>query len=318
MRAKKFKQEGNKLFAAQQFDEAIAKYKEALAVCPLFHIDRVVYLSNMGLCYLRKKDYANAFRTAQNGLAIRYDNVKLINTHLTALKELLPCADSEGDDAEQKDDAFIHSESIAIGANNQKCRNRRLYDVLMYQALWDCELHYTHKAVDPRSSQEVTDQFRENDPLMKRLKKITSTIENYLTLNFEEFQYFEHIKRVEAVYGDLEDDILKLANEQKLSVKQMLETIRADEESPHNCTIRASMLNEESVLLIVPKSADLAIDKESNIVVAINEEVENNEAESDVKTKTWINLRFCSDWNANDVDIVHASFYGWENVKPYV
>ncbi|KAI9089597.1 hypothetical protein DFS34DRAFT_385940 [Phlyctochytrium arcticum] len=58
-RASSIKNEGNELFKKQEYDNAMARYEEALATCPKDEAeDRAVYQANIAACYMQQSTVA--------------------------------------------------------------------------------------------------------------------------------------------------------------------------------------------------------------------------------------------------------------------
>ena len=243
LKAREIKQNGNKLFGAKQYDEAIGEYQNALKICPIFHDDRATYYSNMALCYQRSEDHVNAFRAALCGLSLDPVHVKMLNTALSALDKLLrPHSDNkeeakrdneneakngnenqmdnetvDKDEVKNEDDVsndtddpkssffpYIHSNAMRIGKNNGNCLKHRAYDVIQYQLLWECEMRYLYKMASLHvDSHEYLAGLRQNDPFLKRLNKISLNIDHYTLLNQEEFQYWAYIMSIDYVLEEI-------------------------------------------------------------------------------------------------------------------
>ena len=66
--AQEQKEEGNKLFAAGKFEEAIACYTKALKICPADEKkDKAVYFKNRSQCHLKLENYNAAANDASKG-----------------------------------------------------------------------------------------------------------------------------------------------------------------------------------------------------------------------------------------------------------
>ena len=66
--AQEQKEEGNKLFAAGKFEEAIACYTKALKICPAEEKkDKAVYFKNRSQCHLKLENYNAAANDASKG-----------------------------------------------------------------------------------------------------------------------------------------------------------------------------------------------------------------------------------------------------------
>eukprot|EP01083_Nonionella_stella_P033496 91684_1 len=80
LKARNKRLEGNGYFKTNQYDEAIAAYRDALHLCPnKYADDRVTYYSNLGLSYLKSNLFVNAYKTALSGLALNPYHLKLSN-----------------------------------------------------------------------------------------------------------------------------------------------------------------------------------------------------------------------------------------------
>ena len=78
--ARSKKEEGNKYFKAEKYDEAIECYAEALTVCPYkYEDDRVRLFSNLALTFSKMGQWMEAYTVALSGLALNEYHVKLSN-----------------------------------------------------------------------------------------------------------------------------------------------------------------------------------------------------------------------------------------------
>lgn len=63
------KQEANKLFAESKYDDAIARYQDALAACPTYlGYDLAVLRSNLAACYLKLDQWKEAIKCATDSI----------------------------------------------------------------------------------------------------------------------------------------------------------------------------------------------------------------------------------------------------------
>ena len=260
LKAREIKQSGNKLFGAKQYDEAIGEYQNALKICPIFHDDRATYYSNMALCYLKDGHYVDAFRAGLNGLAVNPIHVKLLNTALCALDKLL-CRHTEDEKESKKDDdeddtkqvgdgvkeigisdedgkcSFypeIHSDVMSIGKSNAICIRHRVYDVIQYQLLWECELRYSTKMMVQHSdSMPYLQRLRTKDKFLKHLRDLGDNIQHYFCLNYEEEHYLKYLEDVDdalfAVHRVLTEK-MKSENMNSVGMEEILKILLDDKD----------------------------------------------------------------------------------------
>lgn len=77
--AKKMKAEGNQLFGAMKFDEAIVVYSNALQVCPLaYEKDRAMIYSNRGACKIKLEKFEKALEDCSKALELDPNYMKCL------------------------------------------------------------------------------------------------------------------------------------------------------------------------------------------------------------------------------------------------
>ena len=65
----KIKAEANALYSSQDYENAIAKYEEALSSCPNYlHYERAVLQSNMAACHLKQEQWKEGIKIATKAL----------------------------------------------------------------------------------------------------------------------------------------------------------------------------------------------------------------------------------------------------------
>jgi tetratricopeptide (TPR) repeat protein len=70
----RFKAQGNKAFTAGKFDEAVALYSKAIAMCP----DQASFLGNRSAAYFMQKQYNDSLRDCQYALEIDPNMLKCL------------------------------------------------------------------------------------------------------------------------------------------------------------------------------------------------------------------------------------------------
>jgi tetratricopeptide (TPR) repeat protein len=102
----KHKDEANSLFSSGKYDAAIAKYDEAVAVCPNYlDFELAVLKSNVSACYLNLRDWKNAIAAATAALE-----------KLDKLESKLSEEEKAAADAKAKEEEEVEEEIISAGA----------------------------------------------------------------------------------------------------------------------------------------------------------------------------------------------------------
>ncbi|KAK9812386.1 hypothetical protein WJX73_006698 [Symbiochloris irregularis] len=87
--AEALKQEGNKLYAAGELQEALTKYNEALDTAPeSCSAQRAVYHSNISAVHLKQRAWAEAAQAASKALELDEKYIKALMRRATAYQEL--------------------------------------------------------------------------------------------------------------------------------------------------------------------------------------------------------------------------------------
>ncbi|CAK0786989.1 hypothetical protein CVIRNUC_010205 [Coccomyxa viridis] len=87
--AEQLKQDGNKLYAADDLEAAVAKYQEALRVAPEgAKKQRAVYYANLAACHLRTKHFEDAVQDSNAALELEPDYIKALLRRAAAYEEL--------------------------------------------------------------------------------------------------------------------------------------------------------------------------------------------------------------------------------------
>eukprot|EP01084_Bolivina_argentea_P253620 426108_1 len=334
LKARDIKGKGNILFKDKKYKEAILKYKAALTICPLFHDDRTTYLSNIALCYIKLKDYINAFRTTQKGLMIHNSHIKLLNNSLLSLSNLL----FEGIERDKLNN-YIH-DKISVCGSNYTCMNRRCYDIILSQLAWEAEFHYCLKKIrNGNDNQRYADNLRKTDTFIQNIRNIDTKIEQYLPINFEEYQFLKFIgvknkvKRkmhdfiVEKLYGktnvnldgintvystiDLIDDLLITFDDEvkMLTINELIEMMQLHWMEKPWYKFYSKYFESNIVKFIVSKSNMLKlVDDESNVVKLVANYKQHKEQYNAIEDKEGL----FNNWNDNNEDFITAKLYAWE------
>eukprot|EP01083_Nonionella_stella_P167732 564509_1 len=347
------KTQGNALFKNHEYKAAILKYKEALNVCPLFVHGRVPYLSNMTLCYMKLNDYVNAYRSAQQALMISSLSVKSPKKANTHIKLLNNCAVALSkllfkDDERHKLNTLIHDKLCACHCN-AVCLTRRVYDILLYQLLWECEFMYCLRKISRgNDNQQYADNLRKTDDFICNLKEIDKQIEHIGPLNFEEYQYLTYVdtknefkanmhsfivdslckqrrSMMRNEITDMIDDLLDVFDEgnstnmKGLSVQTLVEKIDLNWKK-HPCYVFYSKYIDASVVQwIVGKSKllELVGNNEGMYCVELQRKsvlralaIEQEKEETEEDNKSIL----VNEWSDNNDDFITALLYKWERV----
>ncbi|UYV64416.1 UNC45A [Cordylochernes scorpioides] len=92
--AKSLKDEGNKHFAAGDYDKALECYTKALKIAPDKHPDRVIFYKNRAAVHLKKNNYEKAVEDATAALELDPADVKALFRRCQALQNLGRHADA--------------------------------------------------------------------------------------------------------------------------------------------------------------------------------------------------------------------------------
>ncbi|CAL5229198.1 g12480 [Coccomyxa viridis] len=87
--AETLKQEGNKLYADDDLEPAVAKYEEALRIAPEgAKKQRAVYYANLAACHLKTKHFEDAVQDSTAALELEPEYVKALLRRAAAYEEL--------------------------------------------------------------------------------------------------------------------------------------------------------------------------------------------------------------------------------------
>mmetsp|Transcript_11060 Transcript_11060/g.19348 ORF Transcript_11060/g.19348 Transcript_11060/m.19348 type:complete len:528 (-) Transcript_11060:247-1830(-) len=86
--ARQKKEEGNKLFAQKQYEEAAKSYTEALQISPPDFEERAIFLSNRAQCYLSLQRFEAAIEDSTQSLQLQPHNVKTLMRRGAAYQRL--------------------------------------------------------------------------------------------------------------------------------------------------------------------------------------------------------------------------------------
>ncbi|KNC99116.1 uncharacterized protein SPPG_05375 [Spizellomyces punctatus DAOM BR117] len=76
---------GNELFKAKEFEDAIRRYEEALAICPEDeNEDRAVFYSNIAACHMQLKEYEKAVEQCTQALKCNQNYVRALSRRAKA------------------------------------------------------------------------------------------------------------------------------------------------------------------------------------------------------------------------------------------
>eukprot|EP01083_Nonionella_stella_P153801 494593_1 len=259
--AQSVKKAANALFKERKYDDAIAKYKECLSICPLWHADRAIYYSNLGLCYSKLSDWANAYRCALRGLSMNPLNVKLLNSGFTALEKML----------NNETNVFIEHglhDAIDWKGNNRQSLHRRVYDVLLHQMLWDCQFWYINKVStctqrDSVAQAEHSTKMQKEDPFLVRINNAMYAIDAFEPMNYDDMQYEEYVMETQLVTLKNVRDLMVetvLDTKEKISLDQILQTISNDE------------IDKQDLIRIAQQSKVMTLDDGNWIQIGDNDE----------------------------------------------
>jgi len=87
--SKTCKEEGNDLFGRSEFDLALAKYSEALCLCPLSETkDRAVVYSNRAACLMKLEKYEAAIQSCTKSIELDPQYLKPLTRRAEAYKQI--------------------------------------------------------------------------------------------------------------------------------------------------------------------------------------------------------------------------------------
>ena len=195
------KQSGNQCFKQKAYNKAIGHYQQALRACPLTEdVFRCKVYSNMTLCHQKLGNHFASYRAAQRGLSLHRTAFwqALEMTKLNAKLQRNMCLALRGLLTEQGALNACYRQ-IRVGISNCQCPNRRMFDVMLYQSLWD--FNGTQSQVLFRQAKlkdtefEKMNKVRDENAELLEMSAMESGIANYLKLNFDEYQLLEAWKR---------------------------------------------------------------------------------------------------------------------------
>ena len=227
------KAEGNGYFKQHKFDLAIECYKDALNTCPnQYKQDRVVYLSNIALCYIRMTDYFNAYCVCLKALSYDPSNVKITNSLIKcyenlSFQQLFSNNNNNGDgtvlnDQEPKINPYIDSPNLNLKLKRINttshvfkkvkfdCYRTFIQKYAMYKCLFQIGMNPNDKSM----AQPTPNQMEKLETAMKEFAEKDSTQlvvqqsvrQNLKEIDFINVYFFQFYKKYEIFIQDYQKD----------------------------------------------------------------------------------------------------------------